>query len=69
MGLLIDKPGDLIDINENEILPPPRTAGGEDNFCISGMIEVEGVLYRIINIDSIVSLFDNEGENAVGTIM
>ena len=68
MGLLVDKPVGLIDIDENEILPLPRTAGEEEKFCISGMTEVEGRLYRIINIDSIISRFKNDDENAADTI-
>ena len=64
MGLLIDKQGDLIDIDENEILPPPRTAGEEEKSCISGMAEVAGTLYRIINIDSIISRFKDDAEDA-----
>ena len=68
MGLLIDKPGDLVDINDNEILPLPRTAGEVEKLCISGMTEVEGRLYRIINIDSIISRFKNNGDNAANTI-
>ena len=68
MGLLIDKPGDLIDINDNEILPLPRAAGEEEKLCISGMTEVEGILYRIINIGSIISRFEHNAENAADTI-
>ena len=63
MGLLIDKPGDLIEINENEILPPPKTADEEESRCISGITEIDGILYRIINIDSIISRFKDNGEN------
>ena len=62
MGLLIDKPGDLVDIDENEILPLPRTAREEEKLCISGMTEVEGILYRIINVDSIMSRFKDDAD-------
>ncbi|MCL2009568.1 MAG: chemotaxis protein CheW [Synergistaceae bacterium] len=61
MGLLIDKPGGLIDIDENKILPLPRAAEDEEKLCVSGMAEVEGILYRIINVDSIINRFE-EGE-------
>jgi len=57
MGLLIDKPGDLITVNENSILPPPVTAGAEAESCISGITETEGRLYRIIDTDTIMNRF------------
>jgi len=68
MGLIIDKPGELIDIDENEILPPPKASREEEHLCIAGMIEIDGVLYRIICVDSIISGFKYAGENASGAI-
>ena len=67
MALLMDKPGDLIAISENEILPPPL-AGAEENFYISGMAEVEGRLYRIINIGSIINKFTDSDEKNADTM-
>ena len=58
-GLLIDKPGDLIDISENKILPPSTE---EKQSCVSGMAEIDGKLYRIINIGSIIDEFNDGGE-------
>jgi len=69
MGLLIDEPGDLIDINENEILPPPLTAGEWKKSCISGMIDVDGRLYRIIDIDSIIKRFIEGAANTTDIIL
>ena len=59
MGLLIEKPGDLIDISDDKIMPLSVKTGKEtdENFCISGMAETDGELYRIINIDSIINRF------------
>ena len=65
MGLLIDMPGDLIDIDDNEIHPPVLAAGEEEKNCISGMAEVEGKLYRIINVESIIKQFRDTGESGV----
>jgi len=53
MGLAIIKPGNLIEIKLEDIKPPPVAPGIEGNFCISGVIEVDDVFYRIIDIDSI----------------
>jgi len=57
MGLLVDKPGDLINIEEDKILPPPLIAEEKEKHCISGMIEAEGKMHRIIDIVSIINRF------------
>ena len=57
MGLLIDKHGELIDIDDSEILPPPVSTHDEDNFCISGMTEFNGQICRIIDIESMIDRF------------
>ena len=66
MGLLIEKPGDLIDISDDKIMPlsvkPSAGNGAEAQFCLSGMTEVGGELYRIVNIDSIINRFKYGGE-------
>jgi len=53
MGLAVDKPGNLIDIQNGEIKSPPKATGAEGNFCISGVTEVDDNFYRIIDIDAI----------------
>jgi purine-binding chemotaxis protein CheW len=62
MGLLVDKPGDLVDIDDDGILPPPLAEKVEERFCISGMAEAEGMLYRIIDVDEIANRFKGGGE-------
>ena len=57
MGLLVEKPGELIDINESDIHPPPVSASEKDNFYISGMTEFNGNICRIINVESIIDRF------------
>ena len=57
MGLLIDSPGNLIHIDETEVVPPNKAAAEEDISFISGLAELEGKLYRIIDIDSILNRF------------
>ena len=66
MGLLIDKPGDLITVSESKILPPPATAEAKEKRCVSGVTEWEGKLYRIIDVDSIISRF--RGKNPVNVL-
>jgi purine-binding chemotaxis protein CheW len=62
MGLIIDKPGGLIDIDENSIRPPAPATGAEENLCISGLADIDDRLYRIISIDAISRRFDQYGE-------
>jgi purine-binding chemotaxis protein CheW len=62
MGLSIDKPGDLIDIDDNIICPPSLASGANESFCISGIAEMGERLYRIIDIDSIINKYKNNGE-------
>ena len=57
MGLAVEKPGNLIDIDTDDIKPPPVTPGIEGNFCISGVTEIDRVFYRIIDIGSIQKKF------------
>jgi len=57
IGLFIDKPGNLIDLDDNTIRPPSLPTGAEDSFCISGIAEQNNRLYRIINIDSIINKY------------
>ncbi|MCL2124874.1 MAG: chemotaxis protein CheW [Oscillospiraceae bacterium] len=57
MGLLVDNPGNLITIDESEILPPYLTSEEEDISFISGLAELDGKLYRIIDVESIYEKF------------
>ena len=68
MGLLIDKPGALIDISEDQILPPPITAGNDGELYISGIGEVDRELYRVINVDLIFNQFIYGSENPVAAM-
>ena len=58
IGLLMDKPGNLIDIDDNAIRSPSLPTGAEESFCISGIAEVNNKLYRILNIESIITKYD-----------
>ena len=53
LGLAVEKPGDLINITDDAIRSPPVSAGSEDIFCISGVTEIDGRFYRIIDIEAI----------------
>jgi len=68
IGLVIDKPGNLIDIYDEAITLPSLTTGSEESFCISGIAEVDNRFYRIISIDSIIEKYRYTGEKAVSTM-
>jgi chemotaxis signal transduction protein len=57
MGLLIEKTGALVNIDDKNIRPPNLATGTEESFCISGIAESKGKLYRIIDIHSIIGKF------------
>ena len=69
IGLAIDKPGNLIEINDDLISLPSLTAGTEESFCISGISEVDNVLYRIISIESIMERYKYTGEKTANTML
>ena len=62
MGLVIDEPGGLININEEAICPPSLATGAEESFCISGIADIGNKLYRIICIDSIIKKYKQSSE-------
>ena len=63
MGLIFDKPGVLINIDDETITLPSLAACAEDNCFFSGIAELDNMLYRIINIDSIIDKYKNIGRN------
>jgi purine-binding chemotaxis protein CheW len=65
IGLSIDKPSELIMVDDALIEPPALTTGREESYCISGIAEVGGTLYRIIALDKIINKHSYGGlENA-----
>jgi len=59
-GLFIDKPGDMIEIDDESIHKPSLPAGAKESFCISGVFEIDNILYRIIDIESIINKYKHE---------
>jgi len=54
IGLIIDKPHNLMDIDDEIIC-----ATGKDDSCfLTGIAELDNTLYRIINIDSIINKYN-----------
>jgi len=69
IGLVIDKRGNLIDINDGAVSLPSLTTGAEESFCISGIAESDNRLYRIISIDSIIEKYKHTGEKITDTML
>jgi len=67
MGLVIDKPGGLVDIGESAIRAPSgagaAVGASEERLFISGIAEADMQLYRIISIDAIMSRYIRSVEN------
>ncbi len=57
LGLIVDRPGDLVEIDEATLTPPPSCTKAADALPVSRVSEADGVLYRVIDIDSIINRF------------
>ena len=68
IGLRIDKPGDLIEIDDDINCPPSLATSANESFCISGIAEMEDRLYRIISSDSIINKYKNIDQETVGNM-
>lgn len=68
MGLVMDRPGVLVDIEDEMIRVPSLATGAQESYCISGIAEINNTLYRIINIDSIIERYKNNGEKTAENI-
>ena len=65
MGLLVDKPGALVDISEECILPKPLAAGEAERDPVSGIAEINGALFRIVGMEPILGRFRGGDEDTV----
>jgi len=66
MGLAIEKPGNLIYADDDAIRSPPLAADAEENHHISGIIEIDDMFYRIIDIESISKKFIHSSDPISG---
>jgi len=64
MGLKIDKPLGLIDIDDDAIRHQSLMTETEESFCISGITEIGDCLYRIIDFNSIIEVYKDDGEQS-----
>jgi len=69
IGLKIDKPGGLIDITEQGAHKPSIALEAEESFCISGIVEVDNELYRVLDIYSIIEKYKSNGEKGADSIV
>ena len=66
MGFAVEKPGDLIKIENSAIRSPPVTAASDENNYISGIAEIGENFYRIIDIEAIQKKYTGTGNPSVG---
>jgi len=69
IGLVIEKRGGLIDIDDGAVSLPSLTASAEENFCIEGIAEADNRLYRIISINSITAGCKHTGDKITNTML
>ncbi|MCL2807866.1 MAG: chemotaxis protein CheW [Coriobacteriia bacterium] len=65
IGLKVDRPGELIDIDEAAIRKPSLSTGAQESFCIAGIAEVGNALYRIIDIHSIIERLTSNDQGII----
>jgi purine-binding chemotaxis protein CheW len=62
VGIIIDSPGDLLELEDGDISPPPLAEGAGALPYVSGVAAIGNALYRILDIDAIINRF-MEGEH------
>ena len=69
MGLMIDAPGELISIHEDDIQSHPMKTVYEEGQIISALASANGMIYRIVDIASIINRFSDSGaHNTTGGV-
>ena len=61
MGLLVDMIGDVVEVEEGDMEPPPANLGGVDGRYLLGVAKMEGVLLVILNVEEVLKHSDVEG--------
>jgi purine-binding chemotaxis protein CheW len=61
-GILVDKVQDVVEIEEEEISPPPEKAGNHPGNTLSGMVRADDGFLLLVSIDQVF------GENTIDII-
>jgi chemotaxis signal transduction protein len=64
MGLLIDAPGDIVEIADDKRMALPLEVRNAEEHTISGLAEAGGTLYRIVDVHAITKRFTDSGASA-----
>lgn len=64
LGLLIEKPGQLVTIEDIDITSPDFISKKEEMFFIRGLTDIDDHMYRIIDVDLIIERYKKLGEKS-----
>jgi len=53
VGLLVDRVGEMVSVDEKGILPPPSNVGGVDRKYLNGIVQLEQELMATLNLRQI----------------
>ncbi|KMQ52978.1 Positive regulator of CheA protein activity (CheW) [Chitinispirillum alkaliphilum] len=62
VGLMVDKIGDMITVDEEEMEPPPANVFGVDCYYIKGVIKLDRQLLVVLNINNVLSMENMYGK-------
>ncbi len=63
VGLLVDRIGDVISVEEERIEPPPANTGGIGSEFIKGVVELENTLLMILSARKVLEIGENDSKN------
>lgn len=55
IGLVVDEIGDILDLRESDMLPPPANIGPAEAHCIEGVYRLEHDVLSIIDLDRLLT--------------
>ena len=55
VGLMVDRIGDIVSVQPEEIEPPPETLKGAPRKFMRGVFPVQGTLYLLLDLDTLLA--------------
>lgn len=57
LAILIDEMGDVLEVDNNDITPPPSSLAGIKREFVAGIIQLEKKLVIVLNVDRLVAIW------------